>query len=66
MADRDKPGQARENRFTRRSLLLGAIQTAGFSLIGWRLFELQVLESRRYGPMAEENRISLQVLPLRH
>jgi penicillin-binding protein 2 len=43
--------------------LLGAAETAGFSLIAWRLFELQVLESQRYAPMAEENRISLQVLP---
>ena len=52
----------RQSQFTRRSLLLGGAQAAGFVLVGWRLFDLQVLEARRYAPLAEENRINLQVL----
>ncbi|MBS0234647.1 MAG: penicillin-binding protein 2 [Proteobacteria bacterium] len=55
--DRRKRGQ-----FTRRSLLLGGAQATGFLLVGWRLFDLQVAESDRYAPLADENRISLQVL----
>jgi penicillin-binding protein 2 len=59
MASLDESDRARQ--FSRRSLLLGATQAAGFSLVSWRLFDLQVLEARRYAPLAEENRVSLQV-----
>jgi penicillin-binding protein 2 len=62
MADRDDAIRDGERRFTRRSLLLGSAQAAGFSLIGWRLFDLQVLERGHYAPLAEENRINLQIL----
>ena len=50
------------SRFTRRSLLLGGAQVAGFSLLGWRFFDLQMLQARRYAPLAEENRVNLQIL----
>lgn len=49
-------------RFTRRAALLGLGQLGAFGLIGTQLFRLQVLESSRYAPLAEENRINLQVL----
>lgn len=38
------------------------MQAAGFSLLGWRLFQLQVLGQSRYAPMADDNRISMQAL----
>lgn len=62
MADFSDADASRQSQFTRRSLLLGGAQAAGFALVGWRLFDLQVLESRKYAPLAEENRINLQVL----
>ena len=49
-------------RFTRRAALLGLGQLGAFGLIGTQLFRLQVLESSRYAPLAEENRINMQVL----
>lgn len=62
MADRSDDDQRRKNQFTRRSVLLGCAQAAGFGLIGWRLYDLQVANARRYAPMAEENRLNVQVL----
>lgn len=62
MADQSDDDLRRKNQFTRRSVLLGCAQAAGFGLIGWRLYELQVANARRYGPMAEENRLNVQVL----
>jgi penicillin-binding protein 2 len=62
MPDRDDAIRERERRFTRRSLILGSAQAAGFLLIGWRLFDLQVLERGHYAPLADENRIDLQIL----
>ena len=53
-------------RFSRRAMLLGLGQAGAFGLIGARLFNLQVVEGARYVPLAEENRISVQVLaPMR-
>lgn len=62
MADPPADEAERGRRFTRRCLLLGGAQGAGFAIVGWRLFDLQVLQSHRYAPLAEENRISVQVL----
>lgn len=49
-------------RFTRRMLLLAGAQVGLFGLLGWRLRQLQVLDARKYALLAEENRISLQLL----
>jgi len=62
MSEREDLAPVGERRFTRRSLLLAGAQAAGLSLIGWRLFGLQVLERGHYAPIAEENRINLQIL----
>ncbi|MBS0240123.1 MAG: penicillin-binding protein 2 [Proteobacteria bacterium] len=58
----DGDERGRGDQFTRRSLLLGGVQAAGLGLVGWRVFDLQVIGARRYGPLAEDNRINLQVL----
>lgn len=56
-------GDKRSTRvFTRRAILLGVAQVAGFGALGSRLYQLQVMEGRRYAPLAEDNRINLQVL----
>jgi penicillin-binding protein 2 len=62
MAERNDAIDTGEKRFTRRSLLLGAAQATAFSLVCWRLFDLQVLKRGHYAPLAEENRINLQIL----
>lgn len=49
--------------FSRRALLVGGVQVAGFGLVAGRLYQLQVLEGQYYAPLAENNRISMQLLP---
>lgn len=46
----------------RRTLLLGAAQLGVLGLVGSRLFRLQVIDGARYVPLAEENRINVQML----
>ncbi len=62
MPDRDPDEAAAKKRFSRRVFVVGSAQTAAFGLLGWRLFDLQVLEEGRYAPLADENRVNLQVL----
>ena len=49
--------------FTRRALMLGAGKTVLLGLLGARLWHLQVEESERYAVLADENRISVRLLP---
>lgn len=63
--DKFKGGGNRAS-FTRRTLLLGAAQACGFGLLGGRLYQLQVMEGRRYAPLADDNRIDIEaVAPVR-
>ncbi len=48
--------------FSRRALILGGVQAAGLGILGLRFFNLQVVQEGRYAPLAEENRINLQVV----
>jgi len=62
------PG-GRENKqirsFTRRAAILGAGQALMFGVIASRVYYLQVVESEQYKVLADENRISLRLLPPR-
>jgi penicillin-binding protein 2 len=58
-----KAEKGRRTVFTRRVLLLGAGKTALLGLLGARLWQLQVKESERYAVLAEENRVSMRLLP---
>ncbi len=49
--------------FSRRAILIGSAQVAGFGLLAGRLYQLQVLQGQYYAPLAENNRISIQLLP---
>lgn len=49
-------------KFTRRALLIGSGQLGAFGVITAHLFRLQVLDGARYVPLAEENRINVQML----
>lgn len=59
---RDELAEQR-NKFTRRSLLVGAGQLGLFGVLGWRLHQLQVIEAPKYALLAEENRIDIQLIP---
>ncbi len=58
-----KPEQDRGRLFSRRALFLGGGQAALFLGLAGRMYYLQVLESKRYTVLANENRISLRLLP---
>ena len=66
MFGRDSDDNAQRLRFARRALLIGAAQAGAFGLVGARLFRLQVVDGARYVPLAEENRLNVQIVaPLR-
>jgi len=58
-----KPEQDRGRIFTRRAMLLAGGQALLFSGLAARMYYLQVIESSRYRVLADENRISLRLLP---
>ncbi|MGZ8417590.1 MAG: penicillin-binding protein 2, partial [Methyloceanibacter sp.] len=60
------PGLKLRHRFSRRALLVGAGQAGLFGLLGWRLRQLQIMESSEYRLLADENRMTMQlVAPVR-
>jgi penicillin-binding protein 2 len=50
------------NRFSRRALLFAAGQAGLFGLLGWRLRQLQILDSSEYRLLSDENRITFQLV----
>jgi penicillin-binding protein 2 len=55
--------QERIKSFTRRALMLGGGQALILSALAARMYYLQVIESDRYRMLADDNRISLRLLP---
>jgi penicillin-binding protein 2 len=55
----------RQKQFTRRALILGGGKAILLSILAGRLYYLQVIEAERYLTLAEDNRISLRLLPPR-
>lgn len=51
------------NRLTRRAAIVVGVQAAVVGLLGWRMHDLGVRKSSAYAAMAEENRISLRLIP---
>jgi penicillin-binding protein 2 len=52
--------------FSRRALLLGTAQVAGFSALGIRLYRMQVLQHGKYATLAKQNSVNERMLaPLR-
>ena len=54
---------SRYKTFSRRALILGGSQVALFGLLAGRMYQLQVLDSRRYKMLADDNRINIRLLP---
>ena len=53
----------RSGLFTRRALLLGGAQAVLLTALAGRLYQVQVVETDRFSSMAEENRVSMRLLP---
>jgi penicillin-binding protein 2 len=49
-------------RFSRRAVLVAAGQAGLFGLLGWRLRQLQILDSSEYRLLSDENRITVQLV----
>lgn len=58
-----KQDQGQDKIFNRRAAILAAGQLTVFAGLSARMYYLQVLEADRYRVLAEENRISLRLLP---
>jgi penicillin-binding protein 2 len=56
------PEKRQRHRFTRRALLLGAGQIGLFGLLGWRLRQLQILNTSEYRLLSDENRMTVQLV----
>ncbi len=63
MFDSDDSDRDQRGNFTRRGLLLGAGQLALFGGLGARFYQLQVIERARYAPLADQNRMDVQIIP---
>ena len=59
MLDREKE---RQGLFTRRAVIIGALQGTFLTVLGARLAWLQIAEGSRYTTMAEDNRINVKLL----
>lgn len=57
------PALIQNNRFTRRTLMLGAGGIGLFGLLTGKLYNLQSIEGRKYKSLAEDNRINTRFLP---
>ncbi len=53
----------RSGLFTRRALVLGGAQAVLLTALAGRLYQLQVVETDRFANLADENRISMRLLP---
>lgn len=58
MTGKSDDERERNQHFTRRAVLLGAGQLGAFTILTGRLYQLQVMDGRRYAPLADDNRIS--------
>jgi len=53
----------RYKSFTRRTAAVAGFKIALLSVLGARMYQLQVVQADRYATLAEENRINLRLLP---
>ena len=52
--------------FNRRTFILFLLKISLFSAIGWRLYNIQILDSSKYKTMSKKNQIDLEILfPIR-
>lgn len=55
--------QEQELKFTRRALLMSGAGAVAFSVLGARLYALQVLETERYQTLSDDNQFNYQLTP---
>lgn len=50
-------------RITRRGLVLLGLQAGVVGALGWRMRDLEIVQSERYRLLAEENRVNMRLIP---
>jgi penicillin-binding protein 2 len=50
-------------RITRRGLMLLGLKAGAVAALGWRMHDIQIEQNEHYHSLAEENRISLRLIP---
>lgn len=55
--------QESQARFTRRALLLGGVGAAAFSVLGARLYSLQILDQETYRLQSDDNQFNFRLQP---
>lgn len=56
----EKLNEQRRRGISRRAMLLGGLQLAGFGVLTGRMYQLQVVDADRYAVLADRNRISIR------
>ena len=52
--------------FNRRTFILFLLKLSLFSTVGWRLYNIQILDSSKYKTMSKKNQIDLEIIfPIR-
>ena len=52
--------------YNRRTFLLFGAKISIFSIIGWRFFDIQILNSKKYKTLSKKNQINVDILyPIR-
>jgi penicillin-binding protein 2 len=59
MSEQEPPS----GRITRRGLVLLGLQAGVVGALGWRMHQLQIVQNEHYHSLAEENRISIRLIP---
>ena len=48
--------------FNRRTFILFLLKLSLFSAVGWRLYNIQILDSSKYKTMSKKNQIDLEII----
>jgi penicillin-binding protein 2 len=57
------PSEPAEHRITRRGLMLLGLQAGVIGTLAWRMHDLQIVQNEHYHLLAEENRVSIRLIP---
>ena len=63
MSERRNEEQSRHRKFARRAVMIGGAQMLMLGALAGRMYYLQVVDAEKYKLLAEDNRISIRLLP---
>ena len=52
-----------ERTITRRFIFLSLLKGSIIGTIGWRLFDLQLVENRKYEKLSDDNQFNYRIIP---